>query len=84
MYITDYVDNTKYGQSSVMDFAGYLEKESLVQEQLGDATSRQLSAYLDKQNDSVRVEGREYFFNGRAVPSIVKMLRRRSTPMSKV
>ena len=65
MYITDYVDNTKYGQSSVMDFAGYLEKESLVQEQLGDATSRQLSAYLDKQNDSVRVEGREYFFNGR-------------------
>ena len=24
MYITDYVDNTKYGQSSVMDFAGYL------------------------------------------------------------
>ena len=44
MYITDYVDNTKYGQSSVMDFAGYLEKESLVQEQLGDATSRQLSA----------------------------------------
>ena len=76
MYITDYVDNTKYGQSSVMDFAGYLEKESLVQEQLGNATSRQLSAYLDKQNDSVRVEGRE--------PSIVKMLRRRSTPMSKV
>lgn len=65
MYITDYVDNTKYGQSSVMDFAGYLEKESLVQEQLGNATSRQLSAYLDKQNDSVRVEGREYFFNGR-------------------
>ena len=65
MYITDYVDNTKYGQSSVMDFAGYLEKESLVQEQLRDATSRQLSAYLDKQNDSVRVEGREYFFNGR-------------------
>ena len=53
MYITDYVDNTKYGQSSVMDFAGYLEKESLVQEQLGNATSRQLSAYLDKQNDSV-------------------------------
>ena len=47
MYITDYVDNTKYGQSSVMDFAGYLEKESLVQEQLGNATSRQLSAYLD-------------------------------------
>lgn len=64
MYVTDYVDNTKYGQSSVMDFAGYLEKESLVQEQLGEATSRQLSAYLDKQNDSVRVEGREYFFNG--------------------
>lgn len=84
MYITDYVDNTKYGQSSVMDFAGYLEKESLVQEQLGDATSRQLSAYLDKQNDSVRVEGREYFSTGVAVPSIVKMLRRRSTPMSKV
>ena len=65
MYVTDYVDNTRYGQSSVMDFAGYLEKESLVQEQLGNATSRQLSAYLDKQNDSVRVEGREYFFNGR-------------------
>lgn len=84
MYITDYVDNTKYGQSSVMDFAGYLEKESLVQEQLGNATSRQLSAYLDKQNDSVRVEGREYFSTGVAVPSIVKMLRRRSTPMSKV
>lgn len=84
MYITDYVDNTKYGQSSVMDFAGYLEKESLVQEQLRDATSRQLSAYLDKQNDSVRVEGREYFSTGVAVPSIVKMLRRRSTPMSKV
>ena len=36
MYITDYVDNTKYGQSSVMDFAGYLEKESLVQEQPGE------------------------------------------------
>lgn len=84
MYITDYVDNTKYGQSSVMDFAGYLEKESLVQEQLGNATSRQLSAYLNKQNDSVRVEGREYFSTGVAVPSIVKMLRRRSTPMSKV
>lgn len=64
MYVTDYVDNTKYGQSSVMDFAGYLEKESLIQEQLGDTTSRQLSAYLDKQNDVVRVEGREYFFNG--------------------
>lgn len=47
-----------------MDFGRYLEKESLVQEQLGEATSRQLSAYLDKQNDSVRVEGREYFFNG--------------------
>lgn len=88
MYITDYVDNTKYGQSSVMDFAGYLEKESLVQEQLGDATSRQLSAYLDKQNDSVRVEGREYFFNGRgstfdcedvtkAIDANVKGLKRR-------
>ena len=64
MYVTDYVDNTKYGQSSVMDFAGYLEKESLIQEQLGDTTSRQLSAYLDKQNDVVRVEGHEYFFNG--------------------
>ena len=59
MYITDYVDNTKYGQSSVMDFAGYLEKESLVQEQLGDATSRQFYEYMDKQNDTVSVDGSE-------------------------
>jgi len=64
MYVTDYVDNTKYKQSSVMDFAEYLKKENLVQEGLGDTTSRQLSAYLDKQNDVVRVEGHEYFFNG--------------------
>lgn len=64
MYVTQYVDNTRYGQSSVAEYAGYLEKESLVQAQLDETSSRQLSAYLDKQNDVVRVEGREYFFNG--------------------
>ena len=64
MYVTQYVDNTRYGQSSVAEYAGYLEKESLIQSQLDETSSRQLSAYLDKQNDVVRVEGREYFFNG--------------------
>lgn len=64
MYITKYIDNTKYGQSSIAEYASYLEKESLIQAQLDETSSRQLSAYLDKQNDVVRVEGREYFFNG--------------------
>ena len=64
MYVTQYEDNTRYGQSSVAEYAGYLEKESLIQSQLDETSSRQLSAYLDKQNDVVRVEGREYFFNG--------------------
>lgn len=41
----------------------YLEKEGLIQEELS-GSSRKLSAYLDKQNDTVRAEGREYFFNG--------------------
>ena len=64
MYVTQYLDNTRYGQSSVAEYAGYLEKERLIQSQLDETSSRQLSAYLDKQNDVVRVEGREYFFNG--------------------
>ena len=64
MYVTQYIDNTRYGQSSVAEYAGYLEKERLIQSQLDETSSRQLSAYLDKQNDVVRVEGREYFFNG--------------------
>lgn len=64
MYVTKYVANTEYNQTSVLDYADYMEKESLIQETLQGATSRQLSAYLDKQNDVVRVEGREYFFNG--------------------
>lgn len=64
MYVTDYIDNTKYKQSTVMYYADYLEKERLIQEKLEGATSRQLAAYLDKQNDVVRVEGQEYFFNG--------------------
>lgn len=64
MYVTQYVDNTRYGQSSIAEYAGYLEKENLIQAQLDETSSRQLSAYLDKQNDVVRVEGREYFFNG--------------------
>ena len=64
MYVTKYIDNTKYGQGSVTNFVSYLEKERLIQEQLDDVSSRQLSAYLDKQNDVVRVEGQEYFFNG--------------------
>lgn len=64
MYITKYIDNTKYGQGSVTNFVSYLEKERLIQERLDDVSSRQLSAYLDKQNDVVRVEGQEYFFNG--------------------
>lgn len=64
MYVTQYVDNTRYGQSSVAEYAGYLEKESLIQSQLDETSSRHLSAYLDKQNDVVRIEGREYFFNG--------------------
>lgn len=60
MYVTKFVDNTQYGQSSVVQYATYLEKEAQVQ----GGTTRQFSAYLDKQNDQVRVEGREYFFNG--------------------
>ena len=64
MYVTKYIDNTKYGQGSVTNFVSYLEKERLIQERLDDVSSRQLSAYLDKQNDVVRVEGQEYFFNG--------------------
>ena len=60
MYVTKFVDNTQYGQSSVVQYASYLEKESLAQ----GGNTRQFSAYLDKQNDVVRVEGREYFFNG--------------------
>ena len=84
MYITDYVDNTKYGQSSVMDFAGYLEKESLVQEQLGTLLPGScLHIWINK---TIRFVSRvaNIFSTGVAVPSIVKMLRRRSTPMSKV
>lgn len=64
MYVTKYLDNTKYKQASVFEYATYMEKECLIQEALQGTTSRQLSAYLDKQNDVVRVEGREYFFNG--------------------
>ncbi len=64
MYITKFVDNTHYKGGSVMNYASYLEKERLIQERLDDVSSRQLSAYLDKQNDTVRVEGQEYFFNG--------------------
>lgn len=60
MYITKFVDNTQYGQSSIVQYATYLEKEAQIQ----GGTTRQYSAYLDKQNDQVRVEGREYFFNG--------------------
>lgn len=60
MYITKFVDNTQYGQSSVVQYATYMEKEAQIQ----GGTTRQFSAYLDKQNDQVRVEGREYFFNG--------------------
>ncbi|MCM1302059.1 MAG: DUF5712 family protein [Alistipes senegalensis] len=64
MYITKFVDNTHYKGGSVMNYASYLEKERLIQERLDDPSSRRLSAYLDKQNDTVRVEGQEYFFNG--------------------
>lgn len=64
MYVTKFIDNTKYGSGSVSDFVLYLEKERLVQERLDGVSSRRLSAYLDKQNDIVRVEGQEYFFNG--------------------
>lgn len=64
MFVTKFIDNTRYGQSSVASLTSYLEKERLIQEQLDGASSRQLSAYLDKQNDVVRVEGQEYFFNG--------------------
>lgn len=65
MYVTRYVDNTHYRQSSVAEYACYLEKERLVQMRMEDPSTRRFSAYLDKQNDVVRVEGREYFFNGR-------------------
>ncbi len=60
MYITKFVDNAQYGQSSIVQYATYLDKEAQIQ----GGTTRQFSAYLDKQNDEVRVEGREYFFNG--------------------
>ena len=65
MYVTRYIDNTHYRQSSVAEYACYLEKERLVQMRMEDPSTRRFSAYLDKQNDVVRVEGREYFFNGR-------------------
>lgn len=64
MFVTKYVDNTQYGQSSVSSLTAYLEKEQVLQQELDETSSRELSAYLDKQNDVVRFEGREYFFNG--------------------
>lgn len=64
MYVTKYIANTQYGQSSVAGFAVYLEKESLIHEKLEGVSSRPLSVYLDKQNDVIRAEGQEYFFNG--------------------
>ncbi len=64
MYVTKFIDNVKYRQGSVMNYVLYLEKERLVQEHLDSTSSRELSAYLDKQNDVVRAEGQEYFFNG--------------------
>ncbi len=64
MYVTKFIDNVKYRQGSVMNYVLYLEKERLTQEQLDCTSSRELSAYLDKQNDVVRAEGQEYFFNG--------------------
>lgn len=64
MYVTRYVPNTEYAQVSALSYASYLEKEALLQEGLSADSSRELSAYLDKQNDVVRVEGHEYFFNG--------------------
>lgn len=35
MYITDYVDNTKYGQSSVMDLPGILRRKVLFRSNWG-------------------------------------------------
>lgn len=64
MYVTKYIANTQYGQSSVIGFAVYLEKEGLIHEKLEGVSSRPLSVYLDKQNDVIRAEGQEYFFNG--------------------
>ena len=68
MYVTQYVDNTRYGQSSVAEYAGYLEKESLIQSQLDETSSRQLSATMWSGSKAESISS-----TARAIPTIRRM-----------